>query len=100
MVERHATLEQRLDFLEQAIGLDLKDKPTYKKLEKVIPRCSMLVRISLPTISPPSKSGHFKHLGFFNHPYTYGSIWDSETKMTYIYTHDFFGINSENPMGK
>lgn len=25
MVERHATLEQRLDFLEQAIGLDLRD---------------------------------------------------------------------------
>ena len=34
MVERHATLEQRLDFLEQAIGLDLKDKPTYKKVGK------------------------------------------------------------------
>ena len=33
MVERHATLEQRLDFLEQAIGLDLKDNQR-KKLEQ------------------------------------------------------------------
>ena len=88
MVERHATLEQRLDFLEQAIGRDLKDKPPNKRLEQVIPRCSMLVRIF--TYIFPLKIWPFLTPRFFQ-----SSIHMEATGIPQKWPTWFFGINSE-----